>query len=372
MMGDFLSRVLLLAFGYAYPAYECYKTVELNKPEIEKLIFWCQYWILVALLTVLERFGDFAISWLPLYSEAKLMFFIYLWCPRTKGTSYVYETFFRPYISQYENDIDCSILDLRVRAGDMLVVYWQKVAIIGQTTFFNILKYASAQSPAHSSRSRSTQEIQTPETKICPRNRVDYLPSYINNQQSYPQKQQQAQPQQPKQSLPQQQQKQSLPQQQQQQMPHEKPTTLRRAASAAARTAGIMQQSEDTKIAYSNPKTRRLLPTKSAPTASTRSTVAATKPVEDLKSSGMKLATEEAPSPSSNAAMPGSEPSAPPLPKSAEDDMSIDEVDIPIEDMDEPVATPEETPMEEAIRVTRGRLRKRIAAVSTADGGAAN
>ncbi|BAT10101.1 HVA22-like protein i isoform X1 [Oryza sativa Japonica Group] len=348
MMGDFLSRVLLLAFGYAYPAYECYKTVELNKPEIEKLIFWCQYWILVALLTVLERFGDFAISWLPLYSEAKLMFFIYLWCPRTKGTSYVYETFFRPYISQYENDIDCSILDLRVRAGDMLVVYWQKVAIIGQTTFFNILKYASAQSPAHSSRSRSTQ------------------------QQSYPQKQQQAQPQQPKQSLPQQQQKQSLPQQQQQQMPHEKPTTLRRAASAAARTAGIMQQSEDTKIAYSNPKTRRLLPTKSAPTASTRSTVAATKPVEDLKSSGMKLATEEAPSPSSNAAMPGSEPSAPPLPKSAEDDMSIDEVDIPIEDMDEPVATPEETPMEEAIRVTRGRLRKRIAAVSTADGGAAN
>ncbi|KAF0910610.1 hypothetical protein E2562_003042 [Oryza meyeriana var. granulata] len=62
MMGGFLSRVLLLAFGYAYPAYECYKTVELNKPEIEQLIFWCQYWILVALMTVLERFGDFTIS----------------------------------------------------------------------------------------------------------------------------------------------------------------------------------------------------------------------------------------------------------------------------------------------------------------------
>jgi receptor expression-enhancing protein 1/2/3/4 len=80
-----------LAFGYAYPAYECYKTVELNKPEIVQLTFWCQYWkgvsisyavailtsvnnlpnlglfpvsrILVALLTVLERFGDFIISW---------------------------------------------------------------------------------------------------------------------------------------------------------------------------------------------------------------------------------------------------------------------------------------------------------------------
>uniref|UniRef100_A0A0D9XI68 HVA22-like protein n=1 Tax=Leersia perrieri TaxID=77586 RepID=A0A0D9XI68_9ORYZ len=243
MMGDFLSRVLLLGFGYAYPAYECYKTVELNKPEIEKLIFW----ILVALLTVLERFGDFAISWLPLYSEAKLMFFIYLWCPRTK-----------------------------------------KVAIVGQTTFFNILKYASSQSPAHSSRTRPSQ-------------------------------------------------------------------------------------SEETKIAPSNPKTRRLLPTKSAPTVSTRSIVAAAKPVNDLKSSGPKFAADEAPSPASNSDMPSSKPSTPPLPRAEEDDdMSIDEVDIPIEDVDEPVATPEVSPMEEAIRVTRGRLRQRVAAVSTADGRAAN
>jgi len=31
-------------FGYAYPAYECYKVVERNKPEIEQLRFWCQYW----------------------------------------------------------------------------------------------------------------------------------------------------------------------------------------------------------------------------------------------------------------------------------------------------------------------------------------
>ena len=33
-----------MAFGYAYPAYECYKAVEKNKPEIEQLRFWCQYW----------------------------------------------------------------------------------------------------------------------------------------------------------------------------------------------------------------------------------------------------------------------------------------------------------------------------------------
>lgn len=37
----FLCR---MAFGYAYPAYECFKTVEMNKPDIEQLRFWCQYW----------------------------------------------------------------------------------------------------------------------------------------------------------------------------------------------------------------------------------------------------------------------------------------------------------------------------------------
>lgn len=33
-----------MVFGYAFPAYECYKAVEKNRPEIEQLRFWCQYW----------------------------------------------------------------------------------------------------------------------------------------------------------------------------------------------------------------------------------------------------------------------------------------------------------------------------------------
>ncbi|CAL9098547.1 unnamed protein product [Musa textilis] len=87
MMGSFLSRGLILVFGYAYPAYECYKTVELNKPEIEQLLFWCQYWILVASLAILERFVDVLFSWLPMYCEAKLALYIYLWYPKMRQQS---------------------------------------------------------------------------------------------------------------------------------------------------------------------------------------------------------------------------------------------------------------------------------------------
>lgn len=135
-----------MVFGYAYPAYECYKTVEKNKPEIEQLRFWCQYWILVALLTVCERIGDAFISWVPMYSEAKLAFYIYLWYPKTKGTTYVYDSFFRPYVAKHEPEIDRNLLELRTRAGDIAVLYWQRAASYGQTRVFEILQYVASQS----------------------------------------------------------------------------------------------------------------------------------------------------------------------------------------------------------------------------------
>ncbi|GJN40690.1 hypothetical protein PR202_gb29951 [Eleusine coracana subsp. coracana] len=280
MMGGFLSRVLLLAFGYAYPAYECYKTVELNKPEIEQLIFWCQYWILVALLTVLERFGDFTISWLPFYSEAKLMFFIYLWYPKTKGTTYIYGTFFKPYISQHENDID-------------------------RTT-------TTKTAAATVSTAAATTTTKT--------------------------------------------------------------STTRHAQSSiyAARQVAMVQQSQESKSVPSSPKIKRqasakassLVSTKSAPAAST------TKPDESTKKSGVKPATEQVQTPATNAESPRSEPSAPSLAEAeGVDTMAIDDAGDTAEGSEEldPALEVEETPMEETIRVTRAKLRRRTAAGESAE-----
>ncbi|CAD5313222.1 unnamed protein product [Arabidopsis thaliana] len=126
MIGSFLTRGLVMVFGYAYPAYECYKAVEKNKPEMQQLRFWCQYWILVAALTIFERVGDALASWVPLYCEAKLAFFIYLWFPKTRGTTYVYDSFFQPYVAKHENEIDRSLIELRTKAGDLAVIYCRK------------------------------------------------------------------------------------------------------------------------------------------------------------------------------------------------------------------------------------------------------
>ncbi|KAJ4962462.1 hypothetical protein NE237_022401 [Protea cynaroides] len=168
MMGSFLTRGLVMVFGYAYPAYECFKTVEKNKPEIEQLRFWCQYWILVAMLTVFERVGDNFVSWVPMYSEAKLAFFIYLWYPKTKGTTYVYDSFFRPYLVKHETEIDRNLLEIRTRAGDIAVLYWQKAASYSQTRVFEILQYFASQSTARPRPSQQQQQgagvRQTPAT----------------------------------------------------------------------------------------------------------------------------------------------------------------------------------------------------------------
>uniref|UniRef100_A0A453HN43 Uncharacterized protein n=1 Tax=Aegilops tauschii subsp. strangulata TaxID=200361 RepID=A0A453HN43_AEGTS len=59
MLGEFFSRVLLLLFGYAMPAFECFKTVEARPNDAHMLRFWCQYWIIVAMVIAVESF----ISW---------------------------------------------------------------------------------------------------------------------------------------------------------------------------------------------------------------------------------------------------------------------------------------------------------------------
>nr|XP_004228566.1 putative HVA22-like protein g [Solanum lycopersicum]XP_010315457.1 putative HVA22-like protein g [Solanum lycopersicum]XP_010315465.1 putative HVA22-like protein g [Solanum lycopersicum]XP_019069379.1 putative HVA22-like protein g [Solanum lycopersicum] len=143
MLGELITSSLVLVLGYAYPAFECYKTVENSRVEIEELRFWCQYWIIVALLRIFESFGDVFMTWLPMYSEAKLALIIYLWYPKTKGTRYIYDTLLKPYVSRHEPDIDRGFLEFRTRAFDLAIYYWQNCTELGQAKFFQLLDFAS-------------------------------------------------------------------------------------------------------------------------------------------------------------------------------------------------------------------------------------
>lgn len=62
----------------------------------------------------------------------------------------MYDSFFRPYVAKHETEIDRSLLELRTRAGDIAVLYWQRAASYGQTRIFEILQYVAAQSTPQS------------------------------------------------------------------------------------------------------------------------------------------------------------------------------------------------------------------------------
>ncbi|KAG0544611.1 hypothetical protein BDA96_02G290900 [Sorghum bicolor] len=145
MAVSFVTRLLTLALGYAYPAYGCYKTLELNAPQMERLRFWCQYWILVAFLTAFESFADCALSWLPMYGEAKLAVVVYLWHPKTMGARHVYDDYLRPFLAAHEADIDRGLVELRARAADATASHLQAAVALGRACLSEVARRVSSQ-----------------------------------------------------------------------------------------------------------------------------------------------------------------------------------------------------------------------------------
>lgn len=57
----------------------------------------------------------------------------------------MYDSFLKPYIQEHQTEIDRNLMELRTRAGDMAVLYFQKAATYGQTRFFEIMQFVASQ-----------------------------------------------------------------------------------------------------------------------------------------------------------------------------------------------------------------------------------
>eukprot|EP00475_Leptophrys_vorax_P029919 TRINITY_DN4432_c0_g1_i1.p1 TRINITY_DN4432_c0_g1~~TRINITY_DN4432_c0_g1_i1.p1 ORF type:complete len:206 (-),score=6.81 TRINITY_DN4432_c0_g1_i1:257-874(-) len=124
-----LSWPLLSLLGYVYPAYATYKTVERRASEPDDFRFWCKYWIIMAVVHVIESTLFFGlITWLPFYDVTKVIFCIYLWHPRTQGALLLYHRLIVPALSRHEREIDLRINEVQTRGMDLAVEYSRALA----------------------------------------------------------------------------------------------------------------------------------------------------------------------------------------------------------------------------------------------------
>ncbi|KAK8504340.1 hypothetical protein V6N12_032842 [Hibiscus sabdariffa] len=81
-----------------------------------------------------------------MYSEMKIGMLVYLWYPKTKGTGYVYDTLFRPFMARHETEVDRQIQEIKAKIWDLISKYCQHFAEMGQGKFFEMLQYLAIQS----------------------------------------------------------------------------------------------------------------------------------------------------------------------------------------------------------------------------------
>ncbi|KAG8200956.1 hypothetical protein JTE90_020593 [Oedothorax gibbosus] len=119
MISVLLSRLVLLVFGTLYPAYASYKTVKTKN--VRDYVKWMMYWIVFALYTFIEIFADIFVSfWFPFYYELKILFVLWLICPATRGSTYIFRKIINPQLSKHEQELDTHIASLWDHGYDVM------------------------------------------------------------------------------------------------------------------------------------------------------------------------------------------------------------------------------------------------------------
>lgn len=85
-----------ITFSVIYPAYQSFKAVR-NK-NLKEYLKWIVYWIVYASFTCFELLTDTLMSWFPFYYEIKVITFMWLLGPSSRGAMKLYKTCIHPLL----------------------------------------------------------------------------------------------------------------------------------------------------------------------------------------------------------------------------------------------------------------------------------
>ena len=87
------SSYITCLIGVAYPAFKSFLTLDQENPEEEKQ--WLTYWVVFGSFNILDHFAGFILHFIPFYYVLKLAFLVFLFHPKTKGATIVYDMYLR-------------------------------------------------------------------------------------------------------------------------------------------------------------------------------------------------------------------------------------------------------------------------------------
>jgi len=120
MLFFFTSRIVSALAAFLYPGYASYKTLSQRPASEADLERWLMYWSVLGCVVGVEYVAEWLVSWIPLYSTFKAIFFLYLALPQTQGSTYIYIVHLRPFFAKHEGRIDMAITEVRVKAYNFL------------------------------------------------------------------------------------------------------------------------------------------------------------------------------------------------------------------------------------------------------------
>jgi receptor expression-enhancing protein 1/2/3/4 len=87
--------------GLVYPTFETYKLIE-SKGDSAAVSGCMTYWVVFGVFTLVEGFVDSFLSWVPLYSLARVAFQVWLFMSNFSGASTVYSLAIVPVLSKVD------------------------------------------------------------------------------------------------------------------------------------------------------------------------------------------------------------------------------------------------------------------------------
>ena len=121
------SIMILIFFGFSiltvvitvvYPSVQSIKALESPAEDDDKV--WLTYWLMFGIATLLDEFAGIILQFIPLYFWLRLLFFVYLMAPQTRGASTLYHTLIGPIMRQHKDKIQRFIDEIKGSASDAM------------------------------------------------------------------------------------------------------------------------------------------------------------------------------------------------------------------------------------------------------------